>query len=61
MKIAAFSIGNIHRASSRLRSFYLFADAANFSIDIIRPSRFRDAFNADVVHIQKILSIKLFI
>ena len=60
MKLAAYTIGDISRASSRLRSFYLFSSASAFSIDVIRPSRFREALSVDIVHIQKILAIKLF-
>jgi hypothetical protein len=59
MKIAAYSIGDINRASSRLRSFYLFSSAKNFNLDVIRPVRFRDAFGVDLVHIQKRLSYKI--
>lgn len=59
MKIAAYTIGNIDRASSRLRSFYLFSLAEKFHLIISRPKRFRDAWGVDVVHIQKLLSYKL--
>lgn len=59
MKIAAYSIGSIERASSRLRSFYLFTFAKEYDLDVSRPSRYRDALSCDVVHIQKILSYKL--
>ena len=60
MRLAAYTVGDITRASSRLRSFYLFSSAEDFSIEVTRPSRYRDALNSEVVHIQKILSIKLF-
>ena len=61
MKIAAYTIGSIERASSRLRSFYLFDLANKLNIEVIRPSRYRDALKKDVdlVHIQKIISIGL--
>ena len=61
MKIAAYTIGSIERASSRLRSFYLFDLANKFNIEVIRPSRYRDALKKDIdlVHIQKIISIGL--
>jgi len=59
MKIAAYSIGGIEKASSRLRSFYLFSFAKEFGLNVSRPSRYRDALSFDVVHIQKILSYKL--
>jgi hypothetical protein len=59
MKIAAYSVSNIERASSRLRSFYLFSFAEEAGLDVSRPSRYRDALKCDVVHIQKILSRKL--
>lgn len=58
MKIAAFTIGDINRASSRLRSFYLFDLAEKFDLEVSRPSRYRDALGVDVVHIQKKLTIK---
>jgi hypothetical protein len=58
MKIAAFTIGDINRASSRLRSFYLFDLAEKFNLAVSRPKRFRDALGVDVVHIQKKLSFK---
>jgi hypothetical protein len=56
MKIAAYTIGDINKASSRLRSFYLFSYANHFGLEVSRPSRFRDGLNADVVHIQKKLN-----
>ena len=59
MKIAAYTIGNIDRASSRLRSFYLFSLAEKFGLEVSRPIRFRDALGVDVVHIQKLLSYRL--
>lgn len=59
MKIASYSIGGVERASSRLRSFYLFSFAKEYDLDVSRPSRYRDALSCDVVHIQKILSYKL--
>ncbi|CAK0772873.1 conserved hypothetical protein [Gammaproteobacteria bacterium] len=61
MKIAAYSISGIERASSRLRSFYLFSFAKEFGLEVSRPSRYRDALSCDVVHIQKILTYKLII
>ncbi len=61
MKIAAYSIGGIDRASSRLRSFYLFSFANEFGLNVSRPYRFRDALSCDVVHIQKILTYELII
>ena len=33
MKIAAYTVGNIDVASSRLRSFYLFSLAKDFGLD----------------------------
>lgn len=59
MRIAAFTVGNIDVASSRLRSFYLFSIANEFGVYVSRPARFREAFGYDVVHIQKILSLKI--
>lgn len=61
MKIAAYTIGGIERASSRLRSFYLFSTANQYNVEVIRPTRYLDALSADIdlVHIQKIVSIKL--
>lgn len=59
MKIAAYTIGDIGRASSRLRSFYLFSLADEYNLEVIRPISYRDALNCDVVHLQKILSCKL--
>lgn len=59
MKIAAYTIGDINRASSRLRSYYLFSTAKKFNLEVLRPSRFRDAFDADVVHIQKRLNERI--
>ena len=61
MKIAAYTIGDINRASSRLRSFYLFEMGKEFNLDVIRPDRYRDAVGVDVVHIQKKLNVKTII
>lgn len=61
IKIAAFTIGDSNRASSRLRSFYLFDYAESFDLEVSRPARFRDALSVDVVHIQKKLTIKTII
>ena len=61
MKIAAFSIGDINVASSRLRSYYLFNLGKEFGLEILRPSRFIEALDCDVIHIQKILSLKIII
>lgn len=59
MKIAAYSAGSIERASSRLRSFYLFSLAKEFGLDVSRPSKYSEALCFDVVHIQKLLDFKL--
>jgi hypothetical protein len=59
MKLAAFTVGGIDRASSRLRSFYLFSASDLFDLKVIRPSRYRDAIRCDAVHIQKIISYRL--
>ena len=59
MRIAAYTVGNIDVASSRLRSFYLFSMANEFGIHVSRPVRYREGFGYDVVHIQKILSLKI--
>ncbi|MEI7590455.1 MAG: hypothetical protein WCJ49_03995 [Deltaproteobacteria bacterium] len=59
MKIAGYSIGGIDRASSRLRSFYLFSFANEYDLNVSRPSQYRDALGCDVVHIQKIMTYQL--
>jgi hypothetical protein len=59
MKVAAYTIGDIERASSRLRSFYLFSHAKEYGLYVSRPSGYCEALNFDVVHIQKLLSYKL--
>lgn len=59
MKVAAYSIGGIERASARLRSFYLFNCAKDSGLNVSRPSRYRDALSCDVVHIQKLLTYRL--
>lgn len=58
MKIAAISISNIDAASSRLRSFYLFKYSTRFGIKVIRNFSFREGLKADILHIQKAVSIR---
>ncbi len=45
-------------ASSRLRSFYLFERHADFEIEVIRPSSYAEALEADLIHIQKIITVQ---
>ena len=61
MKIAAFTVGDINVASSRLRSYYLFSLGEEFGLKILRPTRLIEALECDVIHIQKILSLKIII
>lgn len=59
MRLAAYTIGGIDRASSRLRSFYLFSQAEGVGLEVSRPHRYCEALNHDVVHIQKKLTYEL--
>jgi hypothetical protein len=59
MRLAAFSLGDTAKASSRLRSFYLFQYAHDFDIEVLRDIAYNKALNCNIVHIQKVLSYQL--
>lgn len=54
--ISAFTKGDITGAGSRLRSFYLFSLAEQFSLTVNRPQHYELAVNSNVIHIHKIYS-----
>lgn len=45
-------------ASSRLRSYYLFEKHDDFGLEIIRPNRYAEALKGDLIHVQKIITVK---
>ena len=61
MKLAAFTLGDTSKASSRLRSFYLFQDAPRHKIEILRNLSFKAVGSCDAIHLQKVLTYQMLI
>jgi len=59
IQIACLTAGDITRASSRLRSFYLFEKSYLYNVSVERVCEFRNLFRYKHIHIQKVFSYKL--
>jgi hypothetical protein len=53
IKIAAYTVGDIGVASSRLRSFYLFQSSSDYGVNVFRNLSIRQSLTCDCLHLQK--------
>ena len=60
MRLAAFTIGDLGKASSRLRSFYLFRHATSSNIEVLRNISYQEACRCQIIHLQKIMDFQIF-
>jgi hypothetical protein len=60
MRLAAFTIGDLGKASSRLRSFYLFRHASSSNIEVLRNISYQEACSCQIIHLQKIMDFQIF-
>lgn len=52
MKIAAYTVGDINVASSRLRSFYLFYFSSNHGVNVLRGLTIWQSLQCEYLHLQ---------
>jgi hypothetical protein len=60
MQLAAFTIGDLGKASSRVRSFYLFRHAPSSNIEVLRNISYQEACSCQIIHLQKIMDFQIF-
>jgi hypothetical protein len=58
--LAAYTLGDISKASSRLRSFYLFAECESAEIRVLRNISYQEASECQIIHLQGVLDFHLF-
>ena len=59
IELAAFTLHNITKASSRLRSFYLLSNSEKQGIKVFRNISYKEACKCQVIHLQSVLNLRL--
>ena len=59
LELAAYSLHDISKASSRLRSFYLLSESDKYNIRVFRDLSYYEASKCQVIHLQSVLNIYL--
>lgn len=60
IELAAFTLHDLSKASSRLRSFYLLSSCEEYDIKVLRNISYKDASKCQIIHLQSVLDNRLF-